>query len=99
MSFIKIEYAGFAKGLNRLPQICLLIFDEVGKIADYTANCDIFWDGDVNAAYNASLGQDLIEMGLIAKRIRQAANDLIAAYEIYARTERDILRITEGGGI
>lgn len=95
MTKIDIEYERLCKGIRKLAEAVIRFKAEVDKIAEYAENLDIFWDGDVNDAYRAKLGEDLVTIGLATSRILDTLRIIVDAYGIYIRAEEDVAHLLE----
>lgn len=90
MSDISADYAAFRKMTEDLAKLYEKLSCEVANIGRYTADLDIFWDGAVNDAYNSKLGRDIVTMGAIVMKIREAIISADAVFGLYMDNEKNV---------
>ena len=95
MDEICIDYHELGKRIKDLAHTYSKIASEVAKLAEYTENLDIFWDGDANTAYINRISEDLTEAGIITAGVRNLVNSAKEALNIYLDHEKQIERIKE----
>ena len=93
MYSIYVDYTLLRNRLDRLSELVAATGEEIGKIAEYTANLDIFWDGDANSAYILRISEDLIDIDVIMMRIRETVHAAVSAFDMYQENERRISRM------
>lgn len=93
MEILNVDYIKLDASLDRLSQLSLSLSQEIGRIAEYTTNLDIFWDGDANSAYIAKIGEDLIEIDTIMMRIRSVVKTAVKALDLYQKNEKEIKKM------
>ena len=93
MSDISADYAAFRKMTEDLAKLYEKLSFEVANIGRYTSDLDIFWDGAVNDAYNSKLGRDIVTMGAIVMKIREAIRSADAAFGLYMDNEKNVAGI------
>ena len=71
---------------------------EVAEIGKYTADLDIFWDGDANDAYNAKLGEDMLVMAKTVMSIRNTVRTADAVFELYMDNEKNVAGLIRACG-
>ena len=93
MDSINVEYTRLLADLGHLLDITFRLNEEIEKIAGYTADLDIFWDGDANSAYIQKIGEDLLDMNVIMIRVRNAVKSGVLALDLYQKNEKEIIRM------
>lgn len=93
MGIIEIDYVQLREKCARLTELNLRLGEEVGEIAGYAKNADIFWDGDANNAYMKSIVGDIADMGLYLKKIGLTVGVLRKTLEMYIKNEREVQRL------
>ncbi len=90
MSSFRVEYPVLRERIKELIQQYELLRKEIQELAGYTADMDIFWDGDVNSAYVAKIGEDLMWAAVLLVRIRDTIRLAQRAFDIYTEGERHV---------
>ena len=90
MSDLKVDYHMLRRMCERLGELYLELSAEMEVIVDKASVLDIFWDGDANAVFMQSLGEDLVEMGVIMMSMKEAMHKCRKAMEIYMQNEKEI---------
>ena len=85
-----MDYALLREGIRSLSELCCRLSTEVERIAGYTENMDIFWDGDANSAYMSAVSADLVEMGAVLLRIRRTVKAADNAFAAYMENEKKV---------
>ena len=93
MDRLNVEYTRLSADLERLSDKTFRLNEEISRIAEYTADLDIFWDGDANSAFIQRIGEDLLDMDVIAIRVRNAVKSAFSALDLYQRNEKEIIRM------
>ena len=99
MDTLNVDYAKLDAALGRLSEITAALGEEIGRIAEYTANLDIFWDGDANSAYIGKTAQDLLEVDVIMMRIRSTVSAAVKVFDLYQKNEKEIKKMIGDHGI
>ena len=71
MGILEIDYRLLRDKTVLLSELYMKLNEEIGKIAEYTANTDIFWNGEANEAYMAAVVKDFTDIGLFLGRIEK----------------------------
>lgn len=95
MAELSVDYVSLREKMQRLSQLVVRLDAEVAKIADLTANLDIFWDGDANSVFVAAIAEDLIDTEVIMMRIRKTVKLIGNAMDIYMENEKEVKRMIE----
>lgn len=93
MGILEIDYRLLRDKTVLLSELYIRLNEEIGTIAEYTANTDIFWNGDVNEAYMAVVAKDLTDIGLFLGRIRKTLEILRNVLDMYIQNEREVQRL------
>ena len=93
MGDLRVDYTSLRDKLDRLCLIVTAINEEIAGIAEYTADLDIFWDGDANSAFIAGIGEDLLDIDAIMMRIRGTVRAAVKVLDIYQKNEKEIKRM------
>ena len=99
MDNLNVDYAKLDAALGRLSELAAALGEEIGRIAEYTANLDIFWDGDANSAYIGKTGEDLLEIDVIMMRIRNTVSAAVKVFDLYQKNEKEIKKMIGDHGI
>ena len=94
MTILKVEYDELSDGIEKLYDLLSGLNREIAGISEYSAGLDIFWDGAVNQAFMAALGEDLVSMETIVLNIRETIRAAGRVLKIYVQNEADIQRLT-----
>lgn len=90
---LNVDYMILRKKIKQLSELYMKLNDEVGKIAEYTGNLDIFWDGDANNAYITKTGEDLACISALMMRIRGVIKAADGVFGLYMSNEQKIRTI------
>ena len=93
------DYVKIDEKVGRMFEITARIGEEIGNISAYTADLDIFWDGDANSAFITKIGEDLLEAGVILMRVRALVKAASSALDLYQKNEKEIKRMIGDYGI
>lgn len=93
MERIEIDYRQLCDRSVRLSELNLKLNEEIGKIAEYTKNTDIFWDGDADEAFMAAVIHDITDMGLLLGRIDDSVKAMRKTVELYINNENEVQRM------
>lgn len=93
MGILEIDYRLLRDKTVLLSELYMRLNDEIGKIAAYTENTDIFWNGEASEAYLAAAVKDITDIGLFLGRIEKTLGILRNMLEIYMKNERDVQRL------
>ena len=93
MTDIKADYALFREKILALSDMLIRLDREIGQIACYTEDLDIFWDGDANTAYISETGEDLVRMEAVVLCIRETVASARKAFDLYMRNEREVKKV------
>ncbi len=93
MSGLAVDYCRLYKKAERLGSLYLDLKAEMDALADAAEGMDIFWDGDANAVFMRTLGEDLVEMGVIMMGIRNAVATCRKAMDIYMKNEKEVKNV------
>ena len=88
-----VDYVSFRNGTRQLSELFMKLGKEVEAIAGYTAELDIFWDGEANKAYIGRVGQNLFAIAEITVKIRDTIRILGLVLDIYMENEKRIQRL------
>ncbi len=93
MGILEIDYRLLRDRTVELLDLYAKLNKEMGRIADYTANADIFWNGDANDAYMKTVIRDITDIGLHLGRIGETVGILRKTLELYIQNEKEVQRI------
>lgn len=93
MDSLGVDYVSLAEKIERLSGLMRQLSEEIGRIADISADLDIFWDGDANTAFIAGIGEDVTAIGIVMMRIRQTVNAVGKVFDIYMQNEKEVRRM------
>jgi len=93
MGILEIDYRLLRDKTVQLTELYMRLNEEIGKIAGYTANTDIFWNGGANEAYMASAVKDITDIGVFLGRIGKTLEILRKMLELYIQNERKVQRL------
>lgn len=93
MGILEVDYRLLRDKTAQLGGLYIRLNEEIGKIAGYTANTDIFWNGEANEAYMAAAVKDLTDIGLFLGRIGETVALLRKTLDIYVQNERKVQRL------
>lgn len=93
MGILEIDYRLLRDKTVLLSELYMKLNEEIGKVAEYTANTDIFWNGEANEAYMAAVVKDITDIGLFLGRIEKTLGILRNMLEIYIKNEREVQRL------
>ena len=93
MGILEIDYRHLRDKTVLLSAAFMQLNEEIGKIAGYAENTDIFWNGEANEAYMETVVRDLTDMGLYLGRIKDTLAILRNTLEIYIQNEREVQRL------
>ena len=94
-----VDYDALIEGIRQLSALFARIGEETKRIAGYTAELDIFWDGGANTAYMGKVGEDLMAITEITVKIRDTIRILGMILDVYRENEKEVLRITGEYGL
>lgn len=90
MTELSADYTAIRSRTDELSKLYEKLSLEVADIAKYTADLDIFWDGEANDAYNLKLGKDITDIGKIVVKIGNSVKAAGYALSMYMDNEKRI---------
>lgn len=90
MNTIVVDWQQMSKKIMKLFELYAHLAEEIDNLAQYAADLDIFWDGDANAVFMQSIGDDLVRSAACLIRIRDTYGLLRQAFDIYVEAHEQV---------
>ncbi len=90
MDELIVDYANLKNKAERLRELYVEASEQIGVIADFSADLDIFWDGEANTTFVTCLTEDIAEISGVMIRLRETISAIFKALELYMQNEKEI---------
>ncbi len=95
MNEIGIDYIKVRAKIKRLSDLYAELAKEINRIAESSADLDIFWDGDANAAFVLGIEEDMVRTAVLLTGIRDAIRCARTVFDDYQVNERQVRMILD----
>ncbi len=95
MNEIGIDYIKVRVKIKRLSDLYAELAKEINRIAELSADLDIFWDGDANAAFVLAIEEDMVRTAVLLTGIRDVIRCARKAFDDYQASEKQVRMILD----